>query len=104
MNNVKRFNEEFLNKGFHPVEKGETFYKIINKDNVDTWLSKELEPDKKTMVTRSKQEVGEINPTKTAVEITGVPPSAVIDTEGNWAVLELFPFKNQIRVRPVGIN
>jgi len=97
MTKVKKFgkylNEEFVG--------GETFYKIINKENIGTWLNKNFIRDKKTMVTSSREEVDQINPTKTAVELVNVPGSAVIDTEGNWSVVELYPVKDVVRVRPV---
>ena len=92
--------EEFLGVG-NRIGGDNTFYKIINKDNMKTWLDKNFIPDKKTMVTCNRAEVDEINPTKTAVELSNVPAKAIIDVEGDWAVVELFPVKNVIEVRPV---
>ena len=79
---------------------GKTFYKIIDKGKVEKWLKKNFTKDKKTMVTSNQKEVGEINSSKTAVKLT-VPEKAIIDTEGKWAVLELFPVKDEVTVEEV---
>jgi hypothetical protein len=76
------------------------FYKIIDKENINTWLNKKFSKDKKTMVTKNRKEIDEINPAKTAVILKNVPNDAIIDSEGNWFVLELFPVKNKIEVEP----
>jgi hypothetical protein len=80
---------------------GKTFYKIIDKNKLPTWLKKNFIKDKKTMVTASQKEVGEINSSKTAVKLTNVPSEAVIDTEGKWAVLELYPVKSEVVVEEI---
>ena len=81
-------------------KEGKTFYKIIDKGKLATWLKKNFIKDKKTMVTANAKEVGEINPSKTAVKLT-VPIEAVIDTEGKWAVVELYPVKDKVEVEEV---
>jgi hypothetical protein len=79
---------------------GKTFYKIIDKSKLVTWLKKNFTKDKKTMVTANSKEVTEINNSKTAVKLT-VPEKAVIDTEGKWAVVELFPVKDEVTVEEI---
>jgi len=81
-------------------KEGKIFYKIIDKAKLPTWLKKNFIKDKKTMVTANAKEVGEINSSKTAVKLT-VPAEAVIDTEGKWAVLELYPVKDKVEVEVV---
>ena len=94
------FSENKVTEGFEDTQVGKVFYKIIDKDNISTWLKKNFIRDKKTMVTASREEVDQINDTKTAVKLT-VPPEAIIDNEGKWAVVELFPVKDKVLVEPV---
>ena len=74
------------------------FYKIVDKGKENVWLDKKFKKDKKTLVTTSKSEVGQINTDKTAVKLTNVPSNCIIDTEGNWVVIEPFLGKSEIKV------
>jgi hypothetical protein len=88
---VKKFNEK--------VENYE-FYKIIDKGKEHIWFGKNFIKDKKTMVTVNPKEIEEINPTKTAIKLTNVPPQCIIDNEGKWFVIEPYLGKDVIEIEP----
>jgi hypothetical protein len=97
------FSEGKVTEGLADTKVGKVFYKIIDKGKVGRWLSKNFLKDKKTMVTASFDEVKQINDTKTAVKLT-VPDEAVIDREGKWAVVELYPVKDMVEVEEVEVK
>ena len=101
--NFESFSQDKVTEGLSETKAGKVFYKIIDKGKLSKWMKKNFIKDKKTMVTASLGEVNQINDTKTAVKLT-VPAEAVIDTEGKWAVLELFPVKDKVEVEEVEVK
>lgn len=97
------FSEGKVTEGLTDTKAGKVFYKIIDKGKVGKWIKKNFLKDKKTMVTTSLEEVKQINDTKTAVKLT-VPDGAIIDREGKWAVVELYPVKDQVEVEEIDIK
>jgi hypothetical protein len=97
------FSQDKVTEGLADTKVGKVFYKIIDKGKVGKWLKKNFLKDKKTMVTTSLEEVKQINDTKTAVKLT-VPEEAIIDKEGKWAVLELYPVKDAVEVEEVEVK
>lgn len=94
------FSQDKVNEGLADTKAGKIFYKIIDKGKAGKWLKKNFLKDKKTMVTASLEEVKQINDTKTAVKLT-VPDEAIIDREGKWAVVELYPVKDKVEVEEI---